>query len=192
MTPSRTDAMAASRAVRDARDAVALTLQAASILLSYPSPDSDAELHLITSALAESPRAPGRRDLERFLSWWRGLDGGERERVYVETFDFGADLSLYLTEAQPRTSRERAAALLELRCAYREAGADVRRDELPDYLPLMLEAAAHAPACRRLLADQRDALRALTTALGQAGSPFALVAGAVLSATAQTQQGGAR
>jgi nitrate reductase delta subunit len=186
VTDSQRDELTAS-AAEDARDAVAVTLQAASILLSYPS-EGD-ELDLISGALAETPRAPGRRDLERFLSWWRGRNGGERERAYVETFDFGADLSLYLTEAQPRTSRERGAALLELRRAYRDAGADVRSDELPDYLPLMLEVAAHATACRELLAVRRDALLGLTARLKKSGSPFALVVDAVLAATAQAQSG---
>ena len=163
------------------RDAVAVTLQAASVLLSYPTPAAACDLGLVAAALAESPRAPGRRQLERFLAWYRDLDDGAREQTYVTTFDFGPGHSLYLTEARPRTSRERGAALLELRQAYRSAGVDVRADELPDYLPLLLEAAAHAPACRDLLADHRGAVQALAEGLGRAGSPFALVTQAVLA-----------
>lgn len=192
MNPPQREQTAPAKAMTDGRDAVAVTLQAASALLSYPSPEGDGELDLISRALAESPRAPGRRELERFLSWWRGLERGERERTYVETFDFGPGVSLYLTEDGPRTSRERGAALLALRRAYRDAGADVRSAELPDYLPLMLEAAAHVPACRRLLADHGDAVQALRAGLGRARSPFAQVVDAVLSAVSQAQQGGTR
>ena len=173
---------ATAAAVVHERDVAAVTLQAASVLLSYPTPDAGRDLGLVAAALAESPRAPGRRLLERFLAWYGDLDGGVREQTYVATFDFGPGHSLYLTEARPRTSRERGAALLELRRAYRSAGLDVRTDELPDYLPLLLEAAAHAPACRDLLTGHRDALQALEEGLGRAGSPFALVTQAVLTA----------
>jgi nitrate reductase molybdenum cofactor assembly chaperone NarJ/NarW len=169
---------------RDVRDACAVTLQAASLLLSYPSRGCGEDLDLVRAALSETPRAPGRRSLERFVAWWRKLDAGARECTYVETFDFGAGLSLYLTEAQPRASRDRGGALLRLRRAYREAGADVRGDELPDYLPLMLEAAAQRPACRELLAGQREAVQALQAGLERAQSPFVLVADAVLAAVA--------
>jgi nitrate reductase molybdenum cofactor assembly chaperone NarJ/NarW len=166
-----------------ARDATAVTLQAASVLLSYPAADGGSDLDIIAAALAVSPHTAARRHLERFLAWYGDLDSGTREQIYVATFDFDPGHSLYLTEAQPRTSRKRGTALLELRQAYRSTGVDVRTDELPDYLPLMLEVAAHAPACRELLANQRGALRRLAEGLERAGSPFALVTKAVLAVT---------
>lgn len=186
MKPSRKDQAAAPTAVKDTLDTVALTLQTASILLTYPSLEGDRELDLIADALAESPQAPGRRDVESFLSWWRDLDSGERERTYVETFDFGTGISLYLTEGR-LTSRQRGSALLELRRACRDAGAAVRSDELPDYLPLLLEAAAHVPACRDLLARHREALQALAAGLKRSGSHFRLLVDAVLAAIGQAQ-----
>lgn len=156
-------------------DAGAVLLQAASLLLSYPSPACADDLELVTAALAELPQTRSRRSLERFLAWWTELDANEREQLYVTTFDLDPDVSLYLSEEQPRTSQERGAELLELRRAYRAAGADVTSRELPDYLPLMLEAAASAPACRPLLAARRPTLEALRDGLERRHSPFALV-----------------
>ncbi len=179
-TDRRTTAPAADA---QAGDGTAVILQAASVLLSYPAEGGEDDLEVVAAAMAESRSTPARRHLERFLAWYRRLDGGERERAYVATFDLGARHSLYLTEAGPRTSRERGAALLELRRAYRRAGLDVRTSELPDYVPLMLEAAALAPACRELLAGRRTELRRLARGLERDGSLFASVVEAVLAVT---------
>jgi len=162
--------------------ATAVVLQAASLLLDYPSQVcAEEDVELIAAALAELPRSAAKRRLERFLDWWRRLTDGERERSYVATFDLDRTVTLYLTEGRPRTSRERGAALLELRRAYRRGGTNVVCDELPDYLPLMLEVAAHASAGGMLLTAERPALEALAAALDERRSPFNLVVAAVLA-----------
>ncbi len=163
-----------------APDTTAVILQAASLLLDYPGQSCDEDLAVVQAALAELAHDSARRRLERFLEWWLDLSAAERERTYVATFDLDRDVSLYLTEGKPRTSRERGAALLELRQAYRREGAVVACDELPDYAPLMLEVAAHVPPCRVLLAAERPALRDLAAKLDERRSPFALVVTAVL------------
>jgi nitrate reductase molybdenum cofactor assembly chaperone NarJ/NarW len=162
-------------------DATAVILQVASLLLDYPSPASPEVTELIEAALAELPRSAARRQLERFVSWWSELDAAEREQTYVATFDLDRGLTLYLTEGRHGTPRARGAALLDLRRAYRDGGVDVTCDELPDYLPLMLEVAAHVPAGRALLATERRALEDLAARLGARESPFGLIVAAVLS-----------
>ncbi len=159
-------------------DATAVILQAASLLLDYPG--SPEVAGLIEAALEELPGSASRRQLDRFLAWWNGLDAAQRERTYVATFDLDRGLTLYLTEGRHRTPRERGAALLDLRRAYRVEGADVSCDELPDYLPLMLEVAAHVPAARDLLSAERGALEDLGALLTERESPFGLVVTAVL------------
>ena len=162
-------------------DATAVILQAASLLLDYPSPASPEVTELIEAALAELPRSAARRQLDRFVSWWSELDAVEREQTYVATFDLDRGLTLYLTESRHGTPRERGAALLDLRRAYRVDGADVSCDELPDYLPLMLEVAAHVPASRALLSAERRPLEDLAALLAERESPFGLIVAAVLS-----------
>ena len=162
-------------------DASAVVLQAASLLLDYPSPASFEVTELIEAALEELPSSAARRQLDRFLAWWNKLDAAEREQTYVVTFDLDRGMTLYLTEGRRRTPRERGAALLDLRRAYRDDGADVSCDELPDYLPLMLEVAAHVPAARALLAAECGALEDLAALLAERESAFGLIVAAVLS-----------
>jgi nitrate reductase delta subunit len=179
----------AAPAAGGAADETAVVLQAASLLLDHPGPSCAEDLTLVQAALAELPRSTARRRLERFLSWWCGLGDAEREQCYVATFDLDQAVTLYMTEGRPRTSRERGAALLEMRRAYGRVGAQVRRDELPDYLPLMLEVAAHVPSCRALLAAERATLEDLSATLDAGGSPFAFVVAAVLSVTPSSAGG---
>jgi len=174
-------AFGSAEAASPAPDAAAVILQAASLLLDYPSPTSPEVTELAEAALEELPRTAARNRLDRFLSWWSELGAAERERTYVATFDLDRGVTLYLTEGRHRTPRERGAALLDLRRAYRLAGADVSCEELPDYLPLMLEVAAHVPAARALLAGEREALEDLAALLAERESAFGLVVAAVLA-----------
>jgi len=180
VTPGHPASGSADAALRTP-DATAVVLQAASLLLDYPDRAVPEVTELIEAALAELPRSAARRQLHRFLAWWGEFDAAERERTYVATFDLDRGLTLYLTEERHRTPRERAAALLGLRRAYRVDGADVSCDELPDYLPLMLEVAAHVPAARGLLVAERKALEDLGALLAERESPFGLVVAAILS-----------
>lgn len=162
-------------------DATAVVLQAASLLLDYPDPASPEMTELVAAALEELPQSTARRQLQRFLSWWSELDEVAREQTYVATFDLERSVTLYLTEGRHHTPRERGVALLDLRRAYRVDGADVSCDELPDYLPLMLEVAAHVPSARALLAAERAALEGLAARLAERESAFGLIVVAVLS-----------
>lgn len=138
-------------ATPDARRAV---LVAASRLLSYPDralwallPDIAAYLReLQDSGVADRVEAVALLALvaERL----RAEDGDEAEREvrYVATFDFQEPASLYLTAHELGDSRRRGQALIELRALLRAAGFEETGDELPDYLPLLLEFLANAPA----------------------------------------------
>jgi nitrate reductase delta subunit len=72
-------------------------------------------------------------------------------------------------------------ALLRLKRLYTAAGLPLQEPELPDYLPVMLEFAALAPAGhgRRLLAEHRPGLELLRAALRECGSPYLLLIDAV-------------
>ncbi len=67
------------------------------------------------------------------------------EALYVDTFDFDPKASLYITAHELPDSRERGRALIELGALYRNAGYEVPADELPDYLPVVLELIAIRP-----------------------------------------------
>lgn len=67
------------------------------------------------------------------------MDQWALEKLYVAAFDFDAQRSLYLTAHEMGDSRDRGQALIELTDLYRQSGCEVPDDELPDFLPLLLE-----------------------------------------------------
>lgn len=114
--------------------------QLLSALLLYP----DAEL---VAAQAELERAAaGREPLERFLARRRGTPLRELQATYVQTFDFDRRASLHLTYHTHGDRRQRGLELVRLKRRYAEAGLPLTDGELPDYLPVLLEFAALAPA----------------------------------------------
>ncbi|HET8741830.1 MAG TPA: nitrate reductase molybdenum cofactor assembly chaperone [Gaiella sp.] len=152
-----------------------------SVLLRYPDrrvAEARAEL---AAAVATLPRSPEKPLLERFLPHLVESTPSELERTYVETFDLRRRTSLYLTYYLHGDTRKRGMALLRLKRLYAAAGLELAREELPDYLPLVLEFAALAPEREgeTLLREHRAALELLRTNLADAESPYALVLDAV-------------
>src|SRR5690606_8172277 len=97
-------------------------------------------------------------------------------RHYVETLDLNKRAGLYLTFYTDGDKRQRGAALLRLKQLYRAAGLPLEgADELPDYLPVMLEFAAAAPDGRGeiVLREHRAALELVRLSLRDLASPYA-------------------
>jgi nitrate reductase delta subunit len=149
-------------------------LKLASLLLQYPAGD----LRAAAAAAAEVELAPARRrqaaQLKEFCGWYASTPLPELQRLYVDAFDFSKQCSLHLTYHVHGDRRQRGVALLELKRAYREAGFEPPDDELPDFLPVMLEFAALAPggAGEAMLEDNRVALELVRAGLARDGSPF--------------------
>lgn len=177
--------LSATRWVPAGRDATpddaGVVLRAASALLDHPAVSGTDPIGL-AEALAASPATPGHESLLRFLEWWQSIDTRERERRYVETFDEDPGISLFLIGGRPGASREQVERLVESRQSPSGTRDALRRAELPDYLPLLLQVAARLPAARPALAGERPALEALAGALAQRRSPFVDVVAAVLAA----------
>jgi nitrate reductase molybdenum cofactor assembly chaperone NarJ/NarW len=70
-------------------------------------------------------------------------------------------------------------AMLTFKAAYRAAGFEPSADELPDYLPLVLDFAALALRGEKLLRAHRADVELLLRALRQTGSPYADVIEAI-------------
>ena len=70
-------------------------------------------------------------------------------------------------------------SMLTFKTAYRAAGWQPSDDELPDYLPMVLDFAALAPRGESLLRAHRADLELLRRALQQAATPYADVVAAV-------------
>jgi nitrate reductase delta subunit len=153
-----------------------------SVLLRYPDERLAAAHDEIAAAVAGLPRrAPEREPLERFLRYLLATDPLELAQSYVETFDLRRRFSLYLGWYLHGDTRKRGMALLRLKRLYAAAGLELAGDELPDYLPLVLEFAALAPAGagETLLREHRAALELLRGNLRDSGSPYACLLDAV-------------
>jgi nitrate reductase delta subunit len=124
--------------------------------------------------------------LERFaFAFAAEPDGRRLQERWIETFETRRRASLYLTWYSHGDTRERGLALLRLRKLYRAGGLPMERgDELPDFLPVMLEFAGAAPDGygRALLHEHRAGLELLRIALRDRRSPYADVVDAVSAA----------
>ena len=166
---------------RDAApDDAGVVLRAASELLDHPTV-SGTDPASLAEALAASTETAGHAPLLRFLEWWEHIGARERERRYLETFDEDPGVSLFFTGGRPGASREHAQRLMESWRSPSGPEGTLRRAELSDYLPLLLQVAARLPAARPALAEERPALAALAAALAQRRSPFVDVFAAVLA-----------
>jgi len=150
----------------------------ASVLLQYPTMALFDGLGQLAEAANAAPRA-SQRPFRIFLDWLSRTPPDTVARHYVETFDLRRRCALYLTYYRYGDTRRRGMAMLEFKAAYRAAGFEPVADELPDYLPLVLDFAALHPRGQQLLRAHRADLELLLRALRQAESPYADVVAAV-------------
>jgi nitrate reductase delta subunit len=151
----------------------------ASVLLQYPTTALFEGIDQLDAAAASVSRRPSREAFTRFLGWLRATPRTNVAQHYVELFDLRRRCALYLTYYRYGDTRKRGMAMVGFKAAYRAAGLDPRDDELPDYLPMVLDFAAAAPRGDRLLRAHRADLELLHRALVQAGTPYADVVAAV-------------
>jgi nitrate reductase molybdenum cofactor assembly chaperone NarJ/NarW len=110
-------------------------------------------------------------------------DDLDRQADYVHTFDFDRRASLHLTYHLYGDRRQRGLELVKLKRRYRDAGLEPAGDELPDYLPLMLEFAALEPeAGEALLNEHRPALELVRARLHERQSPYATLLDRIVGA----------
>jgi nitrate reductase molybdenum cofactor assembly chaperone NarJ/NarW len=151
----------------------------ASVLLQYPTAALfDGLDELDAFATTTSPRQ-ARAAFARFLAWLRSTPPAEVAQYYVQTFDLRRRCALYLTYYRYGDTRKRGLAMVAFKTAYRDAGFVPSEDELPDYLPMVLDFAALTGRGQRLLRSHRADLELLRRALAQAGSPYQDVVAAV-------------
>ncbi len=156
----------------------ALVCKLASLLLQYPTAALFGGLDELAAAARSGPR-PAREPLLAFLAWLRATPPHEVAQHYVQTFDLRRRNALYLTYHRHGDTRRRGMALLAFKAAYRAAGLVPSADDLPDYLPIVLDFAAVAPRGADLLRRHRADLELVRRALHEAGTPYAQVLDAV-------------
>lgn len=155
----------------------ALVYKLCSLALQYPDDAILSARHELAAAATGLPHA----GLRGFFAWFAAVPPLELAREYVKTFDLGKRSALYLTFHALGDRRDRGMALLRLKRLYRAAGLPLGDDELPDFLPVMLEfASAAAPGHGELvLREQRAPLELIRLSLHDQRSPYAPVLDAV-------------
>jgi nitrate reductase delta subunit len=143
-----------------------------SVLLQYPTVALFDGLDELDAAAATTTPKHAREAFGRFLAWLRSTPPEDVAAHYVQTFDLRRRCALYLTYYRYGDTRKRGMAMVVFKTTYREAGFTPSEDELPDYLPMVLEFAALCPRGQRLLHTHRADLELLHRALQKAESPY--------------------
>lgn len=168
--------------------AMALALRVLARLIDYPDRALREGLPELRATL-RAARAAGARltserlaELDALIDAIAGADALDAEAEYVRVFDSARASALHLFEHVHGDSRERGQALVDLRRSYEEVGLGLAPDELPDYLPVVLEFASTQPpveACS-FLGELVHILNAIHAALRRRESAYAAVIAAIV------------
>lgn len=149
---------------------------AASILLDYPTVERYEHFGLIRDELAAANLpTPVVSELGRFFNSAEVGSVQDLEKHYVSIFDLKRRATMYLSYYLTGDTRKRGTALVRFTEAYRAGGCEMDKEELPDYLPVVLEfsATGDAQIAGELLSSHREGIELLRTTLESTQSPYA-------------------
>ena len=170
-----------------------IVLRALGALLTYPRPELLAALAEIREVLVNSELVDAERrgQLQELIAELEDTDPLELEQRYVALFDGGRSTCLWLFEHVHGESRERGQAMVDLKGIYESAGFHLAANELPDYLPAMLEYLSYRelPEAQAMLGDCAHILRKIGERLATQGSRYAAIFDALLRIAGQAGLG---
>jgi len=168
------------------------SLRVMAALLGYPRAEVREHLPEMREILrSEGALSAARQaELDALIDSLSSADPLETEANYVQLFDRGRATSLHLFEHVHGDSRDRGPAMIDLAQTYEKAGLYMTLDELPDYLPAVLEFVSTQPPreARAFLGEMAHIFNALFSALQQRASPYASVLGALLELAGEKAQ----
>lgn len=137
-----------------------------SVLLRYPD-------ELLVAGREELLSATDDSRIVSFVAALARIPLGDLQGEYVSTFDFDRRASLHLTYHTHGDRRQRGLELVRLKRRFAEAGFELANDELPDYLPALLEFASLVPNGDEPLSELRPSLELVRGRLHQRESRYA-------------------
>ena len=162
-----------------------VSFKALGALLTYPTPELQAAVAEIGTAIDAEARLPQREkaSLHELLTELAESDLLDLQESYVALFDRGRATSLNLFEHVHGESRDRGPAMVDLMQVYSRAGFSLSANELPDYLPVLLEFLSQRPVAEAddMLSDCGHIIRKLGDALRSRGSCYDAVPAAILA-----------
>ena len=147
-----------------------------SALLCYPEAELLEALPEFQTALNEWPELKAQQPaLQGFLDYLNSQSLREIQENYVATFDRNRKHALYIFEHVYGEDRDRGSAMVDLLEEYRRHGFELGNDELPDYLPALLEFLSQVPSehAQKLLGDAVHVIAHIGGKLQDSGSPYA-------------------
>jgi nitrate reductase delta subunit len=150
-----------------------------SALLDYPEQELIDNLPEVDTEIGKNREidATEKDALRKFLAHLGNKDLTQLQVEYVQTFDLTPEHSLHLTHHLfgDDNDKNRGPALIDLGELYKDYGVKLMTNELPDFLPLILEfvAGLEQDEAAVFLSDANKVLGVLTANLGKAGSPYA-------------------
>jgi nitrate reductase delta subunit len=161
------------------------TFKVLSALLSYPTEaliEAAPEFVAVLDAERLVPAA-SRRAIDVLIEEIAIGDLYDLQERYGLLFDRSKTLALHLFEHVHGESRDRGQAMVDLKAMYENAGLIIAANELPDYVPLLLEFLSTRPLAeaRELLAQTAHILAALAERLGRRESNYKAVFDALVA-----------
>jgi nitrate reductase delta subunit len=150
-----------------------------SILLQYPTQESLDHWDEIKALVPKLDhiQEQDKQAIVAFMQWTDSLLLTEQETVYVKTFDFTPEHALYLTHHLfDEQDRDRGPALVNLSEYFQQQGFEISDNELPDYLPLVLEYVSTLDSIldvRLFLQQSAHVAEIVATNLEKIDSPYA-------------------
>jgi nitrate reductase delta subunit len=151
-------------------------LKLLSLCLAYPDPETLEALPEMAEAAAGLSDLRARERLSHFMALMKAQSLLKLQEHYTAVFDMEPEASLNLTYHLMGDREDRGRALAELLQVYLQAGFEPAVNELPDFLPLLLEFMAAAPQAETPAPIMRclAAMPALAGRLKESGSIYAV------------------
>lgn len=153
-------------------------LKLLSLLLEYPAEDTWQHGDELRAAVRDPVLSAERQQqLAAFLEELLAMEPMAAQERWLGLFDRGRALSLLLFEHIHGESRDRGQAMVDLIDTYRRNGFDIDSQELPDYLPLLLEYLSLRPVeeAADWLRHTAHILELLAARAGERGSSYAVL-----------------
>jgi len=169
-----------------------LTLRVFAHLLSYPTATLREHMPEMRDVLhSEAALTPTRlAELDALMHTLAHGDEIAIEENYVDLFDRGRTTSLHLFEHVHGDSRDRGPAMIDLAQTYEKAGLYLAPDEMPDYLPAVLEFVSTQPPAeaRAFLGEMAHIFNVIFAALQQRQSGYASIMASLLELAGESVQ----
>lgn len=159
-----------------------------SILLQYPEKQLLHSLKDLHKEIAKLKSPVIQAYMKSFLHYLESTPYEILCEKYVKTFDFHGLTTLYLTYNVFKDSRKRGEALVKLRQIFNESNLIAETDELPDYVPLILEFLAETDeeSCLNVLKLHLNSLKKLEEDLTKNDSDYHFLIKAVMKTAEET------